>query len=281
MLELSFPESYNLSHTFDCGQIFRFFSDDYGKTYYGTLPDRVLKIQQKDANTLRINSNKEEDLKDKLNQFFRQKDDYLEIQKMVQIDPLMEKIVQTTNGLHLVKQDLFECSIAYLLSQCSNIPRITKNLEDLAELYGQKVQFEGKCFYLFPTREDLLDLTEQDFRELGFGYRAKYIASFIQDYPAFLHESDCFGEEFNKKLQSIPGIGQKVADCIQLFGYGDVSLFPVDTWMRKFMIKYYNKGEKLSNQKIRALGRKLFGKYAGYAQEFIFHYARCFDPLVT
>ncbi|MHA1612025.1 MAG: hypothetical protein ACTSYU_08255, partial [Promethearchaeota archaeon] len=105
----------------------------------------------------------------------------------------------------------------------------------------------------------------------------KYIASFIQDYPPFLSNPKKKGEEFNRQLQEIYGIGQKVADCIQLFGYGDLTLFPVDTWMRKFMIKYYFSGKKTSNAKIRALGRQMFSQWAGYAQEFIFHYARHYD----
>ena len=86
--------------------------------------------------------------------------------------------------------------------------------------------------------------------------------------------------ELNQKLQEIEGIGQKVSDCIQLFAFGDLKLFPVDTWMKKFMLKYYIKGKKISDKRIRELGMWMFGRWAGYAQEFIYHYARSYDLLL-
>ena len=278
MVEVVFPEIYDLSHTFNCGQIFRFHSPDNGKTYYGPLNDRIIKLTQIDDHRLKITSNRPEGLKPKIDEFLRVKDDYVTMQNSVKIDPLMTEIIQKTNGLHLVKQDPFECTISYLLSQCSNIPRITQNLSHLSEMFGKPIMFDDQPFYLFPKREDLLELGEDDFREMGFGYRAKYIAMFIHDPPIFLRQPKQ-GEEFNLQLQQIHGIGQKVADCIQLFGYGDLTLFPVDIWIQRFMVKHYFSGKKTSNAKIRTLGCQLFGQWAGYAQEFIFHYARHYDKM--
>lgn len=186
----------------------------------------------------------------------------------------MKKVVNYSYGLHLLNQDSFECSVSYILSQCSNIPRIKRNLKDLAKLYGNSVIFEDQEFFLFPSRSDMIDVTEEEFRDLGFGYRAKYLRNFIKSYPSFLVEPILDSNIFNQKLQNIEGIGQKVADCIQLFAYGDISHFPVDTWMEKFMIKYYNDGKKISKKKIRKLGVSLFGNWTGYAQEFIYYYAR-------
>lgn len=236
------------------------------------------------------------------------------MQKNVNIDPLMDKIIRATDGLHLLQQDPFECLIGYVLSQCSNIPRIRRNLEDIARKWGQRVVFEEKEFYLFPKREELLEITEQDLVELKLGYRAKYIRNIIQKYPSFLEAEMENSADFNQQLQKIAGIGQKVADCIQLFAYGDLSWFPVDTWMRKFMIRYYispfkspskkhsQKTENpenmaqdihihaadstqlsprnISNKELSLIGRQLFGSWAGYAQELIYYYARCVDPLV-
>nr|QEE16465.1 hypothetical protein DSAG12_02295 [Candidatus Prometheoarchaeum syntrophicum] len=260
--------------TFECGQIFRFETIDFGKTYFGALHDRIIKITQKDPHTLIFSSNINSNLEKLLKIFFRTHDNYLDMQKSIKIDNLMKKVVDFSNGLHLLNQDNFECSISYILSQCSNIPRIKRNLKDLGKLYGKQVMFEDKEFFLFPTRSDLITVTEEEFRDLGFGYRAKYLRNFIKNYPSFFNEPVLDSEIFNQKLQNIEGIGQKVADCIQLFAYGDISHFPVDTWMEKFMIKFYNNGEKISKKKIRELGGTLFGKWAGYAQEFIFYYAR-------
>jgi N-glycosylase/DNA lyase len=125
-------------------------------------------------------------------------------------------------------------------------------------------------------------LTEQNYRDFGFGYRANYLEKFIKNYPEFLKNPMNREKtlELNKKLQEIEGIGQKVSDCIKLFAFGDLNLFPVDTWMKKFMLKYYIKGKKISNKRIRELGMTMFGKWAGYAQEFIYHYARSYDLLL-
>ncbi|MHA1340041.1 MAG: DNA-3-methyladenine glycosylase family protein [Promethearchaeota archaeon] len=295
MIELEFKEDYNLSHTFDCGQIFRFQTFDNAKTYYGPLLDRVIRVRNKKPNVLEIASNNENNIMPLLRRFFRMKDNYFEMLEAISIDPIMKEIVKGCYGLHILKQDVFECCIAYLLSQNSSISRITKNLFDLAKLYGKKIEFDDKVFYLFPNREDLLYLNEEDFRKLGYGYRAKYIFDFVQNYPAFLEdcrelevllknnesEKQIDFDNLSEKLKKINGIGQKVADCIQMFAFGDLSVFIVDRWMKKFMIKNYYKGNKKNPEKeIRELGNKMFGKWAGYAQEFIFRYIRCFRKFI-
>lgn len=277
VLKITFQEHYDLGHTFDCGQLFRFQTFDNGKTYYGPLADRIIKISQVDEHTLIINSDKPHGLEALIKRFLRVQDDYAAIQKAIKIDDLMRIIVETTDGLHLLLQDLFECTISFFLSQCSNIPRITQNLMNLAQLYGTLVEFEGHKFYTFPSREELMRVTEQELRELKFGYRAKYIANFIHHYPEFFDHPPSDSQELNKRLKNIEGIGPKVADCIQLFAFGDISVFPVDTWMEKFILKYYSNGQKMNIRQIRIKGQELFGKYAGYAQEFIFRYARCYD----
>ena len=281
MIELSFKEDYSLMQTFECGQNFRFRTFNNGKTYYGSLEDRILKVTQKNRNTLLIESNKNSGLNEYANKFFRVDDDYISMQNAISIDDLMKKIISKTNGLHLIKQDVFECAISFLLSQCSNIPRIKKNLNTLCTKYGQEVIYDDIIFHVFPKRDDLMKVSEEDYKEMGFGYRAKYIEGFVKNYPKFLDNPVNDSEVLNKQLQSIFGIGQKVADCIQLFALGDLKLFPVDTWMRKFMEKYYFKNTnnlKATTKRMRKIGVELFGNWSGYAQEFIYHYAREFDP---
>ncbi|MCF2140313.1 MAG: hypothetical protein K9W44_09695 [Candidatus Lokiarchaeota archaeon] len=297
---LKFHERYDLRQTLECGQIFRFQKhNNDAQIYYIPLKDRILKIFQKNDHILEITSNKNQDLKPILSTFFRLNDDYQQIQRRISIDSLMGKILAATNGLHLLKQDVFECTISFLLSQCSNIPRITRNVNNLAEQFGTPINFDNQQFYLFPTREQLLSVSEQQYVEMGFGYRAKYIYNFVQNTPNFIkkainlenpsknhsknpsenHSEILTGIELNQALQNIQGVGQKIADCVQLFGFGDLSYFPVDTWMRKFMIQHYFNDKKASIKAIRQKGQDLFGKWAGYAQEFIYHYARSYENL--
>ncbi len=274
MLELTFDNEFNLKKTFECGQNFRFNSTDNGKTYYGTLNDRVIKLEQINKKRLKINSNIQKNLEIRVKRFLRFDDDYALMLKEIQIDELMKKIVIFSQGLRLIKQDMFECSISYLLSQCSNIPRIKHHLNQLSTTYGKRVQYNNKIFFLFPSRDDLTKVTLETFINFKFGYRAKYIYNFIQNYPDFLELPLTNSEIYNQNLQCIEGIGQKVADCIQLFSCGDLNNFPVDVWINKFMIKYYNNGKKASAKKMNQVGQKLFRKWAGYAQEFIYYYAR-------
>ncbi|MHA1887117.1 MAG: DNA-3-methyladenine glycosylase family protein [Promethearchaeota archaeon] len=277
MLQLKFPEKYDLSLTVECGQIFRFFKFEQSPIYFIPLKDRIIKVEEKNQHTLEISSNKREGLEELVNEFFRVNDDYLAIIQNLRIDSLMDEIIGKTEGLHLLKQDPFECMNSFIISQFSNIPRITQNLNNLANCFGKRVIFEEHEFFLFPSHQELFSVTEEQYRELGLGYRAKYLYNFNQQPPKFFFDNFLTRDALNNELQQIHGVGAKVADCVQLFGFGDLSYFPVDTWMRKFMQKHYFSDEKKSPKEIRKKGQELFGKWAGYAQEFIYHYARVYD----
>jgi N-glycosylase/DNA lyase len=274
MIELHFNEDFNLHKTFECGQIFRFQTFDRGMTYYVPLSDRILKLHQISPATIQIDSNIFDNLEEIVKDFLRYNDDYSDMIQAIQIDQLMKKVVSFGYGLRLLRQNQFECCISYLLSQCSNIPRIKHHLNQLSSIYGQKIDYDGYTFDLFPSRENLMHNSLESYIELKFGYRSKYIYNFIQTYPQFIEEPLSDSRNYNQKLQCIEGIGPKVADCIQLFSCGDLTNFPVDVWMKKFMIKFYNNGLKASIKKIRQIGQDLFGSWAGYAQELIFFYAR-------
>jgi N-glycosylase/DNA lyase len=261
--------------TLKCGQNFLFETFDNGKTFYGPLENRYIKIwQEENPHRIFVDSNQPKGLEEAINTFLRRSDAYIDIQKQVMIDPLMEEVVQRTNGLHLVLQPQFECTIAFFLSQCSNIPRITHHLHQLQEEFGEKIKWDGHQFYLFPTVDQLAHVSEEQLRELGFGYRAKYIHKFLHKIPACFEEPPDNSESLNCVLQEVEGIGQKVADCIQLLAFGDLRVFPVDVWIQRFMQEHYFKGEKTTIKQIRKKGQDLFGKYAGYANQWIYHYIR-------
>jgi N-glycosylase/DNA lyase len=283
LMRYSFPELYDLPATLDCGQAFRFRTDDPAKKiWYAPVEDRILKVwQEDDPHVLYIDSNKTIGLQKLTDHYFRREDDYLAIERAIAIDSIMQQVVEKTAGLHLLRQPVFECAVSFFLSQCSNIPRIKAGIEILAEKYGDQVEFDGKTFHLFPTRDQLAGVTAEQMRALKFGYRADYIAEFLHDPP------ECFDilpsvilntEDFSCTLQKMEGVGQKVADCIQLFGFGDLKVFPVDVWIQRFMQEFYFNNQPTNEKKIRGKGQMLFGNYAGYAQQRIFHYIRIFMP---
>ena len=274
VLNFRFPEPYDLRQTFECGQIFRFSSDDGGTTYYGSYGDRVLKLVQIDAKCIEVSSNVSKGLQQVADRFLRTDIKYGEMLEALRRDPVMAEILEETIGLRLLLQDPLECMVSYFLSQCSNIPRIKQNLHTIVTQLGETIKFEGKKFWIFPPRERWDAITEETLRDWGFGYRAKYIAPFIHNYPAFLDKPIEDWEIFNKVLQDIYGIGAKVADCVQLFAFGDLGRFPVDTWIHKFVQARYFGGQKITPRKARIFGMEQFGPWAGYAQEFIYMWAR-------
>lgn len=287
MFTVKFIGPIDLKKTFECGQYFLYKFNETNNSYYFTINGSPLRVTSISEDTISVYSTDEsKGMQSKVRTFFRADDDYLTIiDKISSVDALMKKIVDYGKGLRLLKQEPFMCTISYLLSQMSNIPKITKNLESFCETFGETCEFEEFSLPAFPDRQKIKVKDAEIFRELKYGYRADYIYLLLEDYPSILKECErkSDGSQFdfpkdsdriNKELKKVHGIGQKVADCIQLFAFGDTSLFPVDTWMQKFMIKYYSDNKNASPVEMKYLGQKIFGEYAGYAQEFIFYYAR-------
>ncbi len=294
MFTIAFNGPIDLKKTFECGQYFLWKADDSYTNFYFAIDEIPVKARSIAENTIRISAADESRAaKTKIQAFFRAEDDYPTIIKSITIDSLMQKIVNFGSGLRLLKQPPFMCTVSYILSQMSNIPKITKNLEAFCEKFGKTAELEGHKIYLFPRRENVCADSVDVFRDLKYGYRAEYLYQLLCDYPSILdacergserwtdsagtQNSTLDSEQLNKELMNIFGVGQKVADCIQLFAFGDTRLFPVDTWMQKFMQKYYCSEQQMTPVKMRKIGQQLFGEYAGYAQEFIFYYAR-FHP---
>jgi N-glycosylase/DNA lyase len=165
--------------------------------------------------------------------------------------------------------------ISFILSQNNHIPRIKKMVEILCQTYGTSL---GEGRYGFPTAEQMQGATEEKLRELGMGFRAKYIMDAIKkansgQLPlADLVQMET--EELRNKLLSIYGVGRKVADCILLFSFGRHEVFPTDVWVKRVMSHYYFQEEEVPLQEIFQLAQEKYGQNAGFAQQYLFHYAR-------
>ena len=264
----------NLKDTITCGQIFRFTIED-DNSYTVILSDRVVNLK-KDNNDLIISSNNYDNIEKVVREYLDLDRDYdLLNNNLLSIDPSLKEIIDECIGLKMIKQPSFECIISYIISQNNRVPQIAKALDNISNKYGEKILFNNKEYYLFPSIDKLKDVSIDDFRELKCGFRDKYLYEFIQkvmdkkidlEYINQLNSDDAL-----KYLMSVKGIGEKVASCILLFSYSRFDVFPIDTWVKKYMKDKYN----ITNiNDIRTFTKDKYKDTCGLMIQYMFHYKR-------
>ena len=212
-------------------------------------------------------------------------------------DDKLAPSVDFCNGLRLfVAKDPFECIISSICSANNSILRWTKSIDKIKHNWGQKVEFDNGTFYGFPSQNQFLDFFETPIEEAdedghnydigcythnlkscGVGYRAPYMKNASQIIIDEMDINDIFTMDYDEAFNLIlklPGVGPKVADCILLYGFGFEEAFPSDVWIKRIVSHLYFDGEEISADKTRDFGIEHFGDYAGYAQLYLFHYAR-------
>ncbi len=277
MLEFKI-KCFNLKYTLECGQCFRWKKvEDYDNRYIGVIQDRVIDVEQK-GNIVRVSSNKEENLEDVVKKYFDLNTDYEEIEnRIVKIDDNIYISVQNTSGLRILNQSLFETIISYIISANNNIKRISKSVDKISEMFGKKVEYDDKTYYLFPTLEELSKATVEDLISCGVGFRAKYIKSTVKELMENNHLLNTLKEMTTEKAKEIllgfAGVGPKVSDCILLFSLKKSEVFPIDVWVKRVMEKLYFKGN-VSIKQISEYAKLNFGKDAGIIQQHLFYNVR-------
>ena len=226
-------------------------------------------------------------------EYFRLGDDLPRILSRINKDEHIGEAIRAFRGLRIVRQDPWECLISYMCATHANIPAVRNMIFNLSRRFGRKITLDGHALYTFPKPTDLAGANLRGLRRCKLGFRAerilqtsKMIADEMFDLEA-LRGADY--EDAKSRLMSLPGVGQKVADCVLLFSLDVLEAFPVDIWMKRIILKLYlghfeqSFVEKISGkgsiarkdyEKISSFGRGYFGEYAGYAQEYLFHYGR-------
>jgi N-glycosylase/DNA lyase len=277
---------FNLDVTLCCGQVFRW--DKKGDWWYGVIGDTAFKIRQVNAE-LEFASADEKFVEN----YFGLDDDLQKIRDDVGKDEHVRKAFQTFWGLRLIRQDPWECLISYICATYKSITAIKHMLLKLSEKFGRKISLGNHDFYTFPTPEKLAQTTEHALMECGLGYRAKYVLEtskrIVENNFSLQSLRNIPYQQAKKELVNFPGVGLKVADCILLFSLGKREAFPVDVWMKRVILRHYSKHfpdefvEKISShaslsnaeyERLNEFGRTYFGRYAGYAQEYLYHYER-------
>ena len=270
---LKIKNNFDLKSTVTCGQIFRFIED--GNNYIIVVKDRVISLKQ-DGDFIIVESNKEEGLEEFIYDYFDLNRDYEKIEnEIIKKDKKLKDAINFSKGLKMIHQDPFETLISYIISQNNRVPSIANALNLLSLNYGEKVMFKDKEYYLFPSLEKLSKLSIEDFRNCKVGFRDKYLYEIIESINSKKLELDKIydmpGDEALKYLVEFKGIGMKVASCILLFAYQKFDVYPVDTWVKKFMKEDYNiEGEA----NIRKFTYEKYKDYSGLAIQYMFNYKR-------
>lgn len=271
-------ECFNLKATLECGQCFRWKKIDENE-YIGVIKDRVIRVKQI-GDILKVWSNNEKDLKNVVINYFSLDKDYKKIEKEIScIDNNIQKSLKNSSGLRHLNQDFFECLISYIISANNNIPRISKSVNEISKRYGKKVMFENEEYYLFPTINELKDVTIEDYRNCGVGFRDKYLYStvnmIINDNIELEKLKKYDTLKLKKILLSFKGVGSKVADCILLFACGKSEVFPIDVWVEKVMKKlYFDNKEDVTKAQILEYACTNFKQYSGIVQQHLFYNIR-------
>ena len=265
----------NVENSINSGQVFLWKKNE--KYWYGVNGQDVLKIDNS-GNIKSYQNNKID--------FFRKKDDIEKIIKSISKDSVTKKAVKQYLGLRILEQDPFQCLISFITSSNSNIQKIKNSLENISKKFGTKIIFEDQEFFLFPEPKKLAKASINEIKSCGVGYRAQFIKEAANmtmlkkiDFE-YLKKSNY--QDAKKEICLIPGVGNKVADCVLLFSLNKLEAFPLDRWIIRILEKYYSDKFQLETKTITEkqydiIHEKIlnhFGPFAGYAQQFLFKMER-------
>ena len=257
-------DEFNPRDILECGQIFCYKKDD--KDYVVYSQDKMAKIVKNGKNYEILTKNPEYFVN-----FFDLDTNYTQIkEQLLKEYPYLKNALNYGAGIRILKQDPFETIISFIISSNNNIKRIQKILFAIRENYGTKMG----DYFAFPTIQQMLKITEQDYKNLGAGYRAKYLECAVRQLSKIdlMSYNNLSTAELNVELLKIMGVGQKVADCIMLFGFNRGDVFPVDTWIEKVYCTYFE--EEHDRVKIRKNLINTFKQNSGYAQQYLFYSQR-------
>jgi N-glycosylase/DNA lyase len=278
--------AFDLDFSLCCGQVFRWKKLD--GWWYGVVGENIIKIRQC-GSELEFTGASEAIVR----QYFGLNDDLAQISQCIAKDEYIRAALQRFTGLRIVRQVPWECLISFICATYKSIAAIEVMLRKISEKYGEKRIDDGMDFHALPSVERLACASENGLRECGLGYRAKYLLATAKK----IHEEQIDLEalkavtylEARKKLLEFSGVGLKVADCVMLFSLEKSEAFPVDVWVKRVILNHYSSQfpdvlvkkmqshDSLTNGEYLKIGdfaRTYFGKYAGYAQEYLFHYER-------
>lgn len=275
-IEFRRNRSFSLDQTLGCGQVFRWDRTDDG-WWQGIVSNRVIRCRQ-DGTTLMYEGADEAFIR----HYFSLDHDLEKILASIDRDPFIHEAIEKCRGLRLVRQPAWECLCSYICATNSNIPMIRRRIATIAQKFGDGVDTGDGTFFGFPEPEKISCTGDEScLFECRLGYRVSYVFKTSCDVSREKNWETTIRtlsyEDARRQLMNYSGIGPKAADCVLLFAFQKYEAFPVDVWIRRIMREHYlpdlSDGSALTGREydtIRRFARKHFGKYCGYAQEYLY-----------
>jgi N-glycosylase/DNA lyase len=268
-------ERFSLTDTLECGQTFCWVKE--GEGYINADIGKVVYVEQMGDELFYETSEGDVDLA----KLFRLDDPLDEIQSEITRDGIMRRSIDFAPNLRIINDPFFPCLVSFLCSVWKSVPVIRGMTKAIREKWGPSYRFRGRTYYGMPTPEQLSVASVSELKKLGLAWRAEFIAKSTDAIVSGeISEDELRSLEYvdsHRQLKKLHGVGDKVADCVSLFSLGFLEAFPIDVWIERVIQEHYGvfttAGRSYSKKSEAA--RDYFGKYAGYAQEYLYHYTRC------
>lgn len=266
---------FELKHIFECGQAFRWYEEDDG-SYTGVVKKSVINLK-KEGQSLIIGNTNLQEFNEVWYDYFDMKRDYGEIKRELAEDDVLREAIKFGEGIRILKQDEWEILISFIISANNRISMIKKAIGNICHKWGEPIEYKGQTYYTFPEPEVLAGATVEELENCNTGFRAKYIKNttemIVNGKINLYNLKNLPYEEAKCELMKLPGVGPKVSDCILLFSMNQYEAFPVDVWVKRVM-QYFYLAPDVSLIKIQSYARDRFKELAGFAQQYLFYYAR-------
>ncbi|MCM1037955.1 MAG: 8-oxoguanine DNA glycosylase [Ruminococcus sp.] len=258
-------ENFSLAQICQSGQCFRM--EKIREHVYSVIAGgRYLEIEQEGAQSI-FHCGKEE-YENFWKSYFDIERDYGAYVRQIDTgDAYLTAAAAFGSGIRILRQDLWEMIVTFLISQQNNIARIRRCVSNICEKYGERRESaEGIVYYTFPTPEALAGLGEDALMECNLGYRSKYVVRSAKSVLSGELDLDALYKmsypEAKETLLGLYGVGNKVADCVCLFALHHLQAVPVDTHILQAFSRHYPAG----------FPDVLYDGYQGVLQQYIFYY---------
>jgi N-glycosylase/DNA lyase len=263
---------FNLALTLESGQVFHW--HPVGGGWVGTIGTLPVYVEQR-GKSLKVSRGTEE----WITEYFGLGHKLPEIYATFPKDPDMAKALDYCAGITVMQQPVWECLATFITSSLKQVAHIRQMSLAIRKTFGEPVFYPGVELYTYPSPERLAAATEKQLRDCKLGFRAKNLlgsARMIADGKIDLERIRTMDDaEALAELCKLPGVGEKVANCVLLFAYGRLRAFPIDVWIERVLRGIYFKGKrKVTTKRLKQFSQEYFGPYGGYAQQYLFHHAR-------
>ena len=272
--------SLNIESTLFSGQTFRW--RKHGEWYEGVISGEYVCLRGAGEGIEYVTSDDGDgSMASRLRDYFSLDVDLPKVYAVLSRDEELRGAVERYRGMRVLRQDPWETVLSFLCAQNSNVQRITRNVEDMCLSFGRPLSLGDRTRHSYPTPEALAEAGEQALRDLGLGYRARYVASAAEKVAAgeidLMRLRETPFDDALETLMTLDGVGDKVANCIMLFCMEKPQAFPVDTHILQVLRERFPKPHPVHSSDIRRVrewAQEHFAPFAGYANHYLFHSRR-------